>query len=352
MIMRILLYVVAMMGAICLQSVAHAGSCTIFGGGTANANVVIPSDLILNNNVSGFMQDVTPNPNTDKSDAICTCNPDQVSGTGRITSLWDWSEFNNALQTERVGEKTFAIINNYLEVAAQPLGTSNPNSPWTPYVNNEHVITGSYLCNSKTQASGGIGIITLRIRTPFVGQVDIPPTLLYTKGSNTAKTDAYKVPEINFYLSGSVLVPQSCEFTPDTTVSITFPDAASANFSRAGAGKIPAGMNPVTKELTLKCKGMGNTIDFKLRLEAAHVSTRTTTAIVPDAGDSGVGFIVADKKGKPLIPNDSSSSIPFTLNSQTGMAVVPITTWPVSTDGSSPVAGVYLAEGYLRVDFD
>lgn len=350
--MKVISYVVLIIAAVCMLPVAHAGSCTIFGGGAANANVVIPSDLILNNNVSGFMQDVTPNPNTDKSDAICTCNSDQTSGTGRIKSLWDWAEFNNALRTEHVGEKTFAIINDYLEVAAQPLGTSKSDSPWIPYANNEHVITGSYLCNSKTQASGGVGIITLRIRTPFVGRVDIPPTLLYTKGSNTAKTDNNKDPEINFYISGSVLVPQSCEFSPETTVSITFPDAGSSNFSRAGSGKIPTGMNPVTRELTLKCKGMGNTIDFKLRLEASHVSTRTTTAIVPDAGDSGVGFIVADNKGKPLIPNDSSSSIPFTLNSQTGMAVIPITTWPVSTDGSSPVAGYYLAEGYLRVDFD
>lgn len=340
--MKVFLSLALVVAVLSAPSLVYAGSCVTVSGGPANASVVVPSTTILENNVAGATLDITPTPNTNSTPVVCTCNSDQPA---RVPGLYDWASFSPALTTEESGGKTYAIINDYLEVAAQPLGTVNPEAKWIPY-SAVHQATKSYVCNSQTPASGGVGVITLRIRTPFVGLVDIPSTLLYTKGANTAELDVQRDPEINFYLSGSIHVPQSCELNTGQVISMDFGDIGASAFPQAGAGNKPAGVNPQTRDIAIKCKNIDAQAMLSMRIEASNTSGN---AIISDNPD--LGFVVADGKQSPLEPNNIDSKIPFRLDDNAS-AKVPISAWPVSITGNKPAEGKFTSEGYLRVDFD
>ena len=83
-----------------------------------------------------------------------------------------------------------------------------------------------------------------------------------------------------------------------------------------------------------------------MRVEAEKATGQMMVSDNPD-----LGFIVADSSGKPLTPNNLSSTIPFQLDDNAA-ASVGIRTWPVSVTGNKPTEGPFTARGYLRVDYD
>ncbi|WP_434747275.1 fimbrial protein [Pantoea sp. Lu_F5_004] len=193
--------------------------------------------------------------------------------------------------------------------------------------------------------SGSKGNISLMIRKRFVGFSSFNKVVMYTQIStdpNTGNSGPY-VSEL--IVSGQVDVPQSCELDAGKMVEMNFGNIGANLFVQAGAGNKPAGVNPQMHILRIKCKNMDANALLTLRLEANKVSGG---AIVSDNAD--IGFIVADKDRKPLIPNDLTSNIPFQLDERSE-ASESITAWPVSITGSKPTEGVFTAEGYLRMDF-
>jgi minor fimbrial subunit len=125
-----------------------------------------------------------------------------------------------------------------------------------------------------------------------------------------------------------------------------FGDIGSSAFSQAGAGKKPAGVNPQTRNIGIKCKNIDAQALLSLRIEANKVSGNAVVSDNPD-----LGFVIADSKQNPLTPNNIDSKIPFRLD-DTSSANVPISAWPVSVTGNTPAEGKFTSEGYLRVDFD
>jgi minor fimbrial subunit len=147
-------------------------------------------------------------------------------------------------------------------------------------------------------------------------------------------------------MSGEIIVPQNCELNTGHDIIMDFGNIGASAFSHAGAGNKPAGVNPQTKVINIKCMNIDAQAMLSLRLESNDVSGNF---MVSDNKD--LGFVVADKDKKPLTPNTLSSTIPFQLDDNAS-ASVPITAWPVSVTGNKPTEGKFTAEGYLRVDFD
>jgi minor fimbrial subunit len=147
-------------------------------------------------------------------------------------------------------------------------------------------------------------------------------------------------------INGYVSAPQSCELNTGQIITMDFGNIGASSFSVAGAGNRPAGVNPQTRSIAIKCKNIDAQATLSLRMEATNVSGN---AIISDNPD--LGFVVANSSHEPLTPNNIDSKIPFQLDDNAA-ATVPISAWPVSVTGNKPAEGKFTSEGYLRVDFD
>lgn len=193
--------------------------------------------------------------------------------------------------------------------------------------------------------TGGRVHISVKINKPFVGFSRFNK-LAIVGYANAYKNGISTNPLFHVYISGGITVPQSCELDAGTTVSMDFGNIYGALFSQAGAGNKPAGVNPKTHTIAVKCKNMDAQALLSMRLESNKVSGN---AMVSDNKD--LGFVVAGSDKVPLTPNDINSKIHFQLDGNSA-AMVPITAWPVSITGNKPAEGRFTAEGYLRLDFD
>jgi minor fimbrial subunit len=144
-----------------------------------------------------------------------------------------------------------------------------------------------------------------------------------------------------------VTVPQSCTLDAGQTISIDLGNVYANRFVSAGVGNKPTDFNPVSKNIAIKCKGNDATANLTLRLQAEPAS-KNSNAI--KTTNSDIGVVMTDSNNNTLIPNNTSSVIPFTLNNS--QSNVTIKAYPVSLTGKTPAPGVFSALGYLRVDFD
>lgn len=193
--------------------------------------------------------------------------------------------------------------------------------------------------------TGGKGKISLRIDRAFIGFSTFNKEILEVY-ANTFKNGVSSKPLTVLYISGSIVVPQTCELDAGQTITMDFGDIAASAFPQAGAGNKPAHVNPQTHNIAIQCKNIDAQALLSLRVEAEKTSGN---AIVSDNPD--LGFVVADGRHNPLTPNTIDSKIKFQLDDG-GAATVPVSAWPVSVTGNKPAEGKFTSEGYLRVDFD
>lgn len=311
----------------------RAGSC-VPDSGVENGFLDVTKYISdPNHNYDGYTTSINIQSIVNPIPVTCSC-----SGYNNSTSLWDWSVFN--VPTITIDGNTYGTIGDYLAFAVSPR-----DGFWTPYDDKQYN-AGQNMCANKTITGGGANEMKLMIRKRFVGMVNIPKTLLYTKGTNTAKGETFRDPEIQFYISGQVTVPQTCELNADQIITMDFGNIGASAFPQAGAGNRPAGINPQTRNIGIKCNNIDAQAMLSLRIEASNVSGNVIVSDNPD-----LGFVVADGKQNSLTPNNIDSKIPFRLD-DSASATVSISTWPVSVTGNKPAEGKFTSEGYLRVDFD
>lgn len=237
-------------------------------------------------------------------------------------------------------------LNDYLSIRTSTyVGGEHRAFEWNPMnsVSNEYPeYNGKETDNWVT---GGKIHVSLKIKKKFVNFSRFN-TLAIIGYANAYKSGTSLRPMFQVYISGGITVPQSCELDAGTTVSMDFGNIGASLFSQAGAGNKPAGVNPKTHTIAIKCKNMDAQALLSMRLESDNVSGN---AMVSDNKD--LGFVVAGSDKVPLTPNNIDSKIKFQLD-ENSAAMVPITAWPVSTTGNKPAEGRFTAEGYLRVDYD
>ncbi|HEJ0404573.1 fimbrial protein [Serratia marcescens] len=146
------------------------------------------------------------------------------------------------------------------------------------------------------------------------------------------------------YISLDITVPQTCELNAGQVINIDFGNVSSGAFKTAGA--IAQGVQPKSRDISVKCDNIAGNAQLTLRLQA----DKTNGNIVVSDENNDVGFRVTNNSGTPLIPNNLSSVIPFTLDSNARQNVT-IQAYPVSVTGNKPTEGPVTSRGYLRVDF-
>lgn len=142
----------------------------------------------------------------------------------------------------------------------------------------------------------------------------------------------------------NITVPQSCELNAGQVINIDFGNVSSGAFKNAGA--IAEGIQPQSKTVSVKCDNIAGNAQLTLRMQA----DKTSGNIVVSDENNDVGFRVTNNSGTTLIPNNLSSVIPFTLDSNARQNVI-IQAYPVSVTGNKPTEGPVTSRAYLRVDF-
>lgn len=148
----------------------------------------------------------------------------------------------------------------------------------------------------------------------------------------------------NIYLNINLTVPQSCELNAGQVIDINFGNISSGAFKTAGA--IAQGVQPQSRDISVKCDNISGNAQLTMRMQA----DKTSGNIVVSDENNDVGFRVTNNSGVPLIPNNLSSVIPFTLDSNARQNVT-IQAYPVSVTGNKPTEGPVTSRAYLRVDF-
>lgn len=263
------------------------------------------------------------------------------------TAYPGWIYQNSPLPVYKViGDVTWYKLNDYLAASFKGWVAGNTKKMFTlPFIESNKYRSGS----TGNWASGSKGNISLMIIKPFVGFSAINTLAAYTSiavGSQ-GESNAPAAPHASeLWVQVQVNVPQSCELDAGTTITMDFGNIGAPLFSQAGAGNKPAGVNPQTHTVAVKCKNVDAQTLLSMRLESDNVSGN---AMVSDNKD--VGFVVSGSDKVPLTPNNIDSKIKFQLDDNSA-ATVPITAWPVSVTGNKPAEGRFTSEGYLRIDFD
>lgn len=148
----------------------------------------------------------------------------------------------------------------------------------------------------------------------------------------------------NIYLDLNITVPQSCELNAGQVININFGNISSGAFKTAGVGA--QGVKPQSRNVSVRCDNVAGNAQLTMRLQA----DKTNGNVVVSDENNDVGFRVTNNSGVPLIPNNLSSVIPFTLDSNARQNVT-IQAYPVSVTGNKPAEGPVTSRAYFRVDF-
>lgn len=242
--------------------------------------------------------------------------------------------------------------NEYLQAGIQIKSSSDgafSNVPFGPSPN----FTATYPCTGGSIKTGGENTggqikISLRIKKSFVGNTIIPNTLLastYWTIGDTGGTAHGPTAFTNIYVSGNVTVPQNCVINAGTQMVVDLGSFYTGDFSTVG--QKPENYTPKTFNVPIKCNDISASANLTLRIQG------TPSAGVPDAMQSDnkdIGVVITDSTGNILRPSDTSSTIPFLLDTSNS-ANVTLHAYPVSTTGNTPAEGLFTTLAYLRVDF-
>jgi type 1 fimbria pilin len=318
--------------------------------GTVNAQYSLGQQNItdIDNNITGY---VYPSQTVTAPDAnitmICDC-PD----TANYNYFWLWVDTTLPF-AQTVGNFNYYNIpgNDYLQIGMiinSPEG--NKTVPFGPVHNSAY----SYRCDgSSVIATGGThtgSILTasFRIRKPFIGTSVINNVLIassYWNIGNVADTSHSPIPSTNLYLNGTITVPQNCTVNAGTEVVVDLGSIYTGDLKNIG--QKPDNYTPKSFNVPIKCNDISAAANLTLRIQGTS-STGFSDALQSDNTD--VGVVITNSHGDIMRPNDSSSLIPFTLDSNSS-ANITLQAYPVSTTGNTPAEGLFTTLAYLRVDF-
>lgn len=269
--------------------------------------------------------------------------------TGKYHGEWFLTRTN--LPMDHVSEgKTYFKVNDYLAVStAIYVAAAVANYVETPFDNNGKGVTngaGGDACATTNFGTGSKGHLSLYISKSFVGESVIPSTKVLDMYVSAIAGSFGSEPVVSLYISGALIVPQNCVINAGTTLDVDFAGIAVGDFKEKG--QMPVGFTPKTVHVPIKCNDISATANLTLRLQATPDPSDST---VIQSSNKDVGVAVTNESGNRLVPNDTSSVIPFNLDSNLS-ADVKLRAFPISSSGQTPEAGVFQSQAYLRVDFN
>lgn len=341
MIMKVISYMVMIIAAVCMQSVARADApdyiCSPVGGTHVfNFNNAEKTITDADKDKAGTIIKDAFVFHIDGTYSTTGCG---IKAPGYITTTSDLP----VISKNSDGGDLYQL-NEYIGLDMEGWVDGNTQRYFpVPFISQSNNI---FTDSQKTWISGSRGKVSLQILKPFIGFAAFSKVIMHTQIARTPDVGARGPYVSEVVMSGQIIVPQTCELDAGQTITMDFGDIAASAFPQAGAGNRPAGVNPQTHNIAIQCKNIDAQALLSLRVEAEKTSGN---AIVSDNPD--LGFVVADGRHNPLTPNTIDSKIKFQLDDG-GAATVPVSAWPVSVTGNKPAEGKFTSEGYLRVDFD
>lgn len=336
-VLRIVFF--AFLATCTLKGYAATGWCTVAGGSTEQFKYDFGT---MNISDTSKNQPGTVFPDAYSWDlgsayySICSCE-------GTFPRMYFHTETGLALG-HNDGSEQYYSVNDYLEVATSVYIAGNRaayvNTPWENESNEQnqtHDCTSSY-----TTSTGSKGKLSLYIKKAFVGTVSINTKIVDIYGSSVSGSFGGS-PLASVYLTGQVIVPQTCSVNAGQIVTVDFGSFMSGEFKNKG--QMPAGYTPKTITVPIKCNGMDANASLTLRFQA-EASADEPAAIKTSNDD--VGVQITDDSGKVIEPN--SGLLPFQLDDNL-QATVTFHAAPISTTGNAPAEGTFSATAYIRVDF-
>ncbi|WP_192830795.1 fimbrial protein [Klebsiella michiganensis] len=275
----------------------------------------------------------------------CDCDPSDTT----TKSYAYISAVTNLAFGHSDGEKQYFMVNDYLEVSTDIYIYGDKqayvNVPFSS-VSNEY----SKICADRNNGgtgeqagSGGKGKLSLYIKKPFVGTVNINSVKVVDVYTSLNSASYGGTPVSSVFINGQVIVPQTCSINAGQIVTVDFGSFMSGEFKNKG--QMPSDYTPKTITVPIKCNGMDANASLTLRFQA-EASAEEPAAIKTSNDD--VGVQITDDSGKVIEPN--SGLIPFQLDDNL-QATVTFHAAPISTTGNAPAEGTFSATAYIRVDF-
>lgn len=291
-------------------------------------------------NVAGANFPATAKTNINGKNYTVRCDPD-TSLSGALIPIYTTGEYvKPVILTE--DKKNYTEVNDYLMAALQ-YGYSN-NLYWLP-MQNAHLGYSYENCNHTSIHGGDTPFnITMKIRKPFVGATSFRLAIAKIYSGDQAGTAKLRGAAQTVYLSGTVIVPQSCKINAGQKLDINFGDISANSFGSIGIGNKPANVNVQTRDLSIACTNIAAQALLTLRVQSEQSNGDIIQSNNPD-----IGFKIADQNNRVLTPNNANSFIPFVNQNPTNLT---IKAWPVSSTNKVPALGQFRARGYLRVDFN
>ncbi|WP_159872597.1 MULTISPECIES: fimbrial protein [unclassified Raoultella] len=343
--------VLSVISILSLKSVyADDGFCSLASGpSTASYDFSNMSVTDPEKNIPGTALS-TGNLNSGVQNAKMTCT---CSG-GPYRNIWLWGD-TTLSNPQTVDDYIYYDIpgNKEMQVATKIFTRTGYSSvPFGPKKN--YSDTDQYNCNTTMDLSlggnntGGVIQVSVRLKKSIVGQSTINNVLVastYWNMGDTGGTSHGPVATTNIYLNGTVTVPQNCVINAGTQVVVDLGALYATDFKVAG--QKPDNYTSKQINIPIKCNDMSATANLTMRIEGSP-STNIPNAIQSDNKD--VGVVVTNEDNVPLIPNNSSSIVPFKLD-ESYRSNVTLYAYPVGTTGNIPKEGVFTTLAYLRVDF-
>ncbi|RDK91085.1 type 1 fimbria pilin [Enterobacillus tribolii] len=195
--------------------------------------------------------------------------------------------------------------------------------------------------------------MSLYIIKPFIGESEIPETLVSELFAATV-ADGYSAnPVARVSLQGKITVDQSCNFTAGQVLpTIDFGNMLATDFKTKGTG--PANAEKKIN-LAIKCTNISNGVKFKMKLQG------TPDAASPEylaTGNSNIGIkFVEDQSGAQISPSGGVFPAAGALNfdfsdplNPTGSTAIRVS--PVSSTGVEPQKGTFDATATISVSLE
>ena len=319
-------------------SPAWAVVCYNSNGSASDVPFDLSNEFTSENNHTGSTIDLNK---TGTVSVYATC-PKKVFGTNY--TIRSYTTSYPITSTE--GEFQYLKLNDYLDGAMRITDGGKNREIYPPQLN-VHMGKNSSVSQGKSfEVLDKDLLFRLKVTRSFINMVVIPKSVIFNVYVKTEESDPESTVVYTISYSGVINVPQSCEINAGTTVEFDFGSIGASEFSKAGAGNKPEGVSAQQKTLAIKCSNTEANAYLSMRIETEKAEGN---ALVSDNED--LGFVVADESSNPLVPNNSSSKIPFRLDDN-GEARVGIRAWPVSITGNRPKEGRFTSRGYLRIDYE
>lgn len=225
-------------------------------------------------------------------DVTCNCSKPGGAIPGAV-SLTTKTDLAKGYSAEVNGEqRQFFKVNRNIQVASEVwIAGKRLQFVPVPLASVSNLETGTDNCGSNGMTgtfdfgTGSQGRLHLLIGKPFIGESVIPRTKLFDlmatmEGTSTAGAP----PMVNVWMSGSVVVPQSCQLAPGQAMTI--------DFGNLNPWELPApGESPqrtVSRTFKVKCENISEMVAINLTLEGNPHQAQSNALAVNDRSDLAI----------------------------------------------------------------